>query len=714
MTQPVTDHPFPHLLAPVTLGDPVSGLTLRNRVVMGSMHTGLEDHVWDLPKLAAYFAERARGGVGLIITGGFAPNKRGWLKPFAGEMSSRLDAERHRQVTGAVHDAGGAIALQVLHAGRYGYTPFSVAPSAIKSPITPFRPRALSGRAVDRTASDFARSAALAQRAGYDAVEVMGSEGYLVNQFLAERTNQRDDAWGGSPTRRMRFAVEVVRRTREAVGPDFPIIYRISLLDLVEGGQSWDETVELALLLEQAGVSLFNTGIGWHEARVPTIITQVPRGVWAATTARLRAEVSVPVCASNRINSPELADDLIADGSADLVSMARPFLADPELVAKAAAGRADEINTCIACNQACLDHTFANRRASCLVNPRACHETELVLLPLPTTVPARPRPTVAVVGAGPAGLSAATSYAERGFAVTLFEKHDELGGQFRLAMRIPGKGDFAETLRYYRRRLEVLGVDVRLGTDATAADLLAYDEVVVASGVEPRVPEIVGIDHPKVVSYADVLDGSVEVGSRVAVIGAGGIGVDVAHFLTHPATGPGGGERETDAQWLAHWGVGDPALVRAGLTEPTARQPARDVTLVQRKASPIGKDLGKTSGWAHRAVLRQSGVQQVSGATYDRIDDDGLHLTVAGEPLLLDVDHVVVCAGQESVRGLYDELLAEPGQAAPAVHLIGGADLAAELDAERAIGQGVRLAASRSFPPVRSGVPQSVASSRSR
>jgi 2,4-dienoyl-CoA reductase (NADPH2) len=678
----VADH-YPHLLEPVTL----DGLTLRNRVVMGSMHTGLEDHVWDLPKLSAYFAERARGGAGLIVTGGYAVNKRGWLKPFAGEMTSRLDAARHRQVTESVHQEGGAIALQLLHAGRYGYTPFNVAPSAIKSPITPFRPSALSSRGVDRTASDFARSAALAQRAGYDAVEVMGSEGYLINQFLAERTNQRDDEWGGSPTRRMRFAVEVVRRTRDAVGPDFPIVYRISLLDLVEGGQTWDETVELALLLQDAGVSLFNTGIGWHEARVPTILTQVPQGAWAWTTARLRAEVDVPVCASNRINSPAMADRLIAEGTADLVSMARPFLADPELVAKAAAGRADEINTCIACNQACLDHTFANKRATCLVNPRACHETELVLLPLPTTFPAQPRRTVAVVGGGPAGLSAAAALAERGFAVTLLERHTELGGQFRLAMRVPGKEDFAETLRYYRRRLEVLGVDVRLGTQATSADLARYDEVVVATGVRPRVPGIPGIDHPKVLSYADVLDGSVEVGPRVAVIGAGGIGVDVAHFLTHQGTGP-----EDLDEWLAHWGVGDPELVRAGLTEPKPRPTARDVTLVQRKSTAIGKGLGKTSGWAHRAVLRQAGVRQVSGATYELIDDAGLHLSVEGRPMLLDVDHVVVCAGQESVRSLYDELSgAHPGP----VHLIGGADVAAELDAKRAIAQGVQLAASR-------------------
>ena len=694
---------YPHLLEPITVGD----LTLRNRVVMGSMHTGLEDYVWDLPKLAAYFAERARGGVGLIVTGGYAPTKRGWLKPFASELTTRLQSERHRQVTDAVHDEGGAIALQVLHAGRYGYTPFSQGASDTKSPITPFRPSAMSTKAVDRTASAFAHSAGLAKRAGYDAVEIMGSEGYLINQFLAARTNDRDDEWGGTPTRRMRFPVEVVRRTREEVGEGFPIVYRMSLLDLVEGGQTWDEVVELALLVEQAGATVLNTGIGWHEARVPTIITQVPRGAWTWTTRRLREEVSVPVCASNRINTPELADQLIADGTADLVSLARPLLADPDFVNKAAAGRADEINTCIACNQACLDHAFVNKRASCLVNPRACRETELVLLPLPTvstgstseetgstsedtgSAGAEAPPTVAVVGAGPAGLSAATSYAERGYAVTLFEKDSELGGQFRLARQIPGKEEFAETMRYFSRRLEVLGVTVRLGVAATPDTLDGFDEVVVATGVEPRIPEIPGIE--RALSYAEVLDGTRTPGRRVAVIGAGGIGVDVSHWLTHTPSRDG----EDLDDWLAHWGVGDPSShlhVVGGLTERKPRSPAREVFLVQRKTSMIGKDLGKTSGWAHRAVLKQSGVEQVSGATYDRIDEAGLHLTVDGEPRLLEVDDVVVCAGQESVRRLYDELVELDPQRP--VHLIGGADVAAELDAKRAIEQGMRVAAS--------------------
>ncbi|WP_183094535.1 NADPH-dependent 2,4-dienoyl-CoA reductase [Nocardioides stalactiti] len=664
--------PYPHLLEPITLGS----VPLRNRVVMGSMHTGLDDHRWDLPKLAAFYAERARGGVGMIITGGFSPNVRGWLKPFGSQMSSRLQAARHTQVTDAVHAEGGAIALQVLHAGRYGYSPLNVSASSRKSPITPFKPHRLSTKDVDRTASDFAASVALAQKAGYDAVEIMGSEGYLINQFLAARVNDRTDEWGGTAEKRMRFPVEIVRRARELVGDDFPIVYRISLLDLVEHGQTWEEVVELALLLEDAGVTVFNTGIGWHEARVPTIITQVPRGIWVDHTARLKAAVSVPVCASNRINTPELAEDIIATGKADLVSMARPLLADADFVNKAAAARADEINTCIACNQACLDHVFKNQKASCLVNPRAGRETTLVL------APTRTKKSVAVVGAGPAGLATAVSAAERGLAVTLFERSSEIGGQFRLAMEVPGKEDFRDTLRYYRRRLEVLEVDVRLNTQATDAELASYDDVVLASGVKPRIPAIPGVDHERVLRYDQVLSGEVVPGRQVAVIGAGGIGVDVSVWLTNDVG-------ETPDEWLAHWGVADPSLHRGGLTEPKPRAPQREVTLLQRKTTPIGIGLGKTSGWAHRAVLKQSEVRQISGASYDLIEPTAsgervrLHVTVDGRPEVIEVDHVVLCAGQESVRDLV----------APGRTVIGGADIAAELDAKRAIRQGTEVAA---------------------
>jgi 2,4-dienoyl-CoA reductase (NADPH2) len=662
---------YPHLLAPLTIG----GLTLRNRAVMGSMHTGLEDRARHLPELAAYFAERARGGAGLMVTGGYSPNVRGWLLPFGSMMTRRSHADRHRQVTDAVHAEGGAIALQILHAGRYGYTPLNVSASATQSPITPFKANALSGRAVERTISDYVDAARLARRAGYDGIEVMGSEGYLINQFLAPHTNRRTDRWGGSAENRMRFPVEIVRRVREALGEDFLVMYRMSLLDLVPDGQTWEETVSLARQLQEAGASVINTGIGWHEARVPTILTQVPRAAWAATTARLRPELGIPVCASNRINTPDVAEEILASGGADLVSMARPFLADPEFVNKAAAGRADEINTCIGCNQACLDHTFANKRASCLVNPRACHETTLVL------APTRRRRTVAVVGAGPAGLATAVAAAERGHDVTLFEASSAVGGQFRLALNIPGKEEFASTLRYYTRRMEVLGVDVRLSTPATVGDLTAYDEVVVATGVTPRAATFEGADHPKVVSYADAISGAVPVGRRVAVVGAGGIGVDVSVFLTHT--------EESLDDWMAHWGVGDPALHAGGVTEKKPRTPAREVYLLQRKTSPIGKGLAKTSGWAHRAVLKDSGVTMLPGVVYDRVDDDGLHIRVGDEPRVLDVDHVVVCAGQESERGLYDELVAADVTA----HLVGGADVAAELDAKRAISQATELAA---------------------
>ncbi|MEU4671775.1 NADPH-dependent 2,4-dienoyl-CoA reductase [Amycolatopsis sp. NPDC023774] len=661
--------PYPHLLEPLDLGF----TTLRNRVLMGSMHTGLEDRAAHFPQLAEYYAERARGGVGLIVTGGFAPNRTGWLLPFASKLSTTAEAKEHRRLTAPVHEAGGKIALQVLHAGRYSYHPLSVSASSLKAPINPFRPRALTGYGIQRTIRAFADCAALAREAGYDGVEIMGSEGYLINQFLAERTNKRTDGWGGSARKRRRFAVEIVRRTREQVGPDFIIIYRLSMLDLVEGGQSWDDVVALAKEVEAAGATIINTGIGWHEARVPTIVTSVPRATFTWVTGKLKPHVSIPVVTSNRINMPQVAEEVLARGDADLVSLARPFLADPAWVRKAEEGREDEINTCIACNQACLDHAFSRKPVSCLVNPRAGHETTLVLSP------ARRAKHVAVVGAGPAGLAAATALGERGHRVELFEAADEIGGQFGIARRIPGKEEFAETIRYYARRLEVTGVKVHLGRRASAEELTGFDEVVLATGVVPRVPALEGIDHPKVVSYVDVVRGGASVGPRVAVIGAGGIGVDVSEFLTSST--------RTRDEWLAEWGVTDPALAAGGLGVARPEPSPRRVYLLQRKKTPIGAALGKTSGWVHRAALKAKGVERISGVTYERVDDAGLHITVDGEPRLLEVDTVVVCAGQEPVRDLADALGAIP------VHLIGGADVAAELDAKRAIDQGTRLAA---------------------
>lgn len=672
--------PYPHLLAPLDLGF----TTLRNRVLMGSMHTGLEDRLRHVDALAEYFAERARGGVGLAITGGYAPNKRGWPLPLAGEMTSRRVAHRHRAITEAVHDEGGKIALQILHTGRYAYHPFSVSASSTKSPITPFKARALSARGVERTIDDYAASAVLAREAGYDGVEIMGSEGYLINQFLAPRTNHRTDEWGGTPEGRRRLAIEIVDRTREAVGPDFIIVYRISILDLVPDGQTWDEVVALAQEVEAAGATILNSGIGWHEARVPTIVTSVPRAAFAETTAALREHVSIPVAASNRINMPDDAERILADGQADLVSMARPFLADPAWVKKAAAGRPEEINTCIACNQACLDHTFRNRRATCLVNPRAAYELELELSP------AAARRRFAVVGAGPAGLACATTLAQRGHAVDLYEESAEIGGQFNLAKRIPGKEEFSETLRYFRGLLQRTGVNVFLGVRADAAALAAggYDEVVLATGVTPRTPAIPGIDHPKVKSYAEVIEGA-DPGASVAIVGAGGIGFDVAELLVHDHS-PG----LDVAAWRREWGVGDPAEHRGGLVAPVVEPAPRRVHLLQRKTSRIGKGLGKTTGWVHRAAIAAKGVETLTGVTYERIDDDGLHITVGerdGEARVLDVDTVVICAGQEPRRDLLDGLR----DAQVTTHLIGGADVAAELDAKRAIRQGTELAAAR-------------------
>ncbi|MCG8917407.1 NADPH-dependent 2,4-dienoyl-CoA reductase [Actinokineospora sp. PR83] len=660
---------YPTLLSPLDLGF----TTLRNRVVMGSMHTGLEDRARDIPKLAAYFAERARGGVGLMVTGGFAPNRAGWLSPFASKLTTPAEAVRHREVTGAVHEAGGKIALQVLHAGRYAYHPFSVSASAIKAPINPFTPRALSDRGVRAQVDAFVRCTVLAREAGYDGVEIMGSEGYFINQFLAPRTNRRTDRWGGSPENRRRLAVEVVRRARAAVGPDFIIVYRLSMAEFVPEGQTWEEIVALGQEVEAAGATIINTGIGWHEARVPTIVTSVPRAAFTSVTAAFRPHVSIPVVTSNRINMPQVAEEVLARGDADLVSMARPFLADPEWVRKAAEGRDDEINTCIACNQACLDHVFANRKASCMVNPRAARETVLTLSPT------RRAKRVAVVGAGPAGLSAAVALGGRGHDVDLFEAAAEVGGQFDIARRIPGKEEFAETIRYYTRQLELTGVKVHLSTRVDAQRLVGggYDEVVLATGVAPRVPAIPGIDHPSVLSYVDVVRHGRPVGARVAVIGAGGIGVDVSEFLTH-----------TDTPWAAEWGVGE----SGSLVEATPAAPARQVYLLQRKEGRIGVTLGKTTGWVHRAALKAKGVEQLSGVNYERIDDNGLHITFGkdrGGARTLAVDTVVVCAGQEPVRDLAEALRA----AGTTTHLIGGADHAGELDAKRAIDQGTRLAA---------------------
>ena len=671
---------YPHLLRPLDLGF----TTLRNRVLMGSMHTGLEEAPNGFDRMAAYFAERARGGVGLIVTGGIAPNEAGLTYANAAKLTTGEEAARYRVVTDAVHAEGGAIALQILHTGRYGYHPKLVGPSPIQSPISPLPPKELSDAEVIETIEDFARCAALAREAGFDGVEIMGSEGYLINEFIARRTNRRTDDWGGSYETRIRFPLEIVRRTRERVGPDFIVVFRLSMLDLVEDGSTLDEVVQLAKALEQAGVSILNTGIGWHEARVPTIAMTVPRASFTWVTARLRGAVSVPLVATNRINTPAVAEAVLARGDADMVSMARPLLADPEFVRKAAEGREDEINTCIACNQACLDHIFELKVASCLVNPRACHETELVYAPAAT-----PR-RVAVVGAGPAGLSFAIVAAERGHAVTLFDAAPRIGGQLEVAVTVPGKEEFHETLRYFARMLLLRGVDVRLGHAVAAAELVAggYDAVVLATGVLPRGVTFEGADRTNVLGYLDVLQEKRPVGERVAVIGAGGVGFDVAAYLVH---GDGPAEGQDGARYLERWGV-DPSGQAAGGLRPRGEvvpAPRRRVWLCQRKKSKVGAGLGKTTGWIHRAELKARGVAMLAGVTYERVDDDGLHITVGGRSEVLPVDHVVVCAGQDPRVELVEPLEA----AGVPLHVIGGAKEPRELDAKRAIREGAELAA---------------------
>lgn len=675
---------YPHLFTPIDL--PGSNITLPNRVIMGSMHMGLEELPGGFERLAAFYRERVTGGVGLIVTGGVSPNPAGRLKPGAAMMTTDKEAQTHRVITSAVHEAGGRIVMQLLHAGRYGAHPEIVAPSPLRAPISPITPRELTSDEVERTIEDFVHAAVLARSAGYDGVEVMGSEGYLINQFVAPETNEREDEWGGSTENRMRFPLEIVRRIREATGDDFIIMYRLSMLDLVPGGSTLEQVLDLAEGIQGAGATLINTGIGWHEARIPTIAASVPRGAFSWVTKEMRGRIQIPLIAANRINTPDVAEDIVARGDADLVSLARPFLADPEFVSKARADTPERINTCIACNQACLDHTFTGQPVSCLVNPRAGHETELRLIRAPH------RRRIAVVGAGPAGLSAAVTAADRGLEVTLFDAADKIGGQLNVALQIPGKSEFRETLRYFGVRIAETGVQLRLSEHVTADALAAegFDEVIIATGVTPRALSIPGHDHPSVLGYLDVLRDRAPVGRRVAIIGAGGIGFDTAEFLTEPLESPGlAGEPANTDDFLAHWGVDRNYAHRGGLTQAQRDVPARELIMLQRKDGKLGAGLGKTTGWIHRTELAHRGVQMIAGAQYDRIDDAGLHITVDGEPSLLEVDSIVVCAGQEPRRELSDALTAH---GIPS-HLIGGADVAGELDAKRAIDQGMRLAA---------------------
>lgn len=674
-----TEIHYPHLLSPLDLGF----TTLKNRVLMGSMHTGLEDHRRDFPKLAAYFAERAAGEVGLIVTGGIAPGVRGSLMPSPSGLFNRLQLSRHKLVSSAVHEAGGKICMQILHGGRYSYHPMSVAPSAIQSPITPFKPKALTAKGVEKQIRNFIRATRLAREAGYDGVEIMGSEGYFINEFTTGHVNKRTDKWGGSTRNRYRIAEEILSRCRAVAGHDFIIIYRLSMLDLLPDGNSWEEIVEQAKMAEAAGATLINTGIGWHEARIPTIATMVPRGAFSWVTARMRPEVSVPVITTNRINTPDVAEEILARGDADMVSMARPLLADAEFVKKARQGRAEEINICIACNQACLDHTFNRKISSCLVNPRACRETELNYLPVKTVK------SVAVVGAGPAGLACATVAARRGHRVSLFEQSDEIGGQFNMAKKIPGKEEFRASLAYYRVEVDRSGVKLHLNTRVSAGDLHGFDEIILATGVYPRQIEIPGINHAKVVSYIDVINRKVEIGGRVALIGAGGIGFDVAEFLSHAEDHPD--SSQSSEAFAREWGIDLTLKARGGVKGIKAQPPQsiREIWLLQRKAGKPGKTLGKTTGWIHRLSLRNRGVQMLGDVSYERIDDQGLHISIDGESRLLEVDHVVICAGQVSNRDLADALAAK----GLSCHVIGGAQKATELDAKYAIREGSELAA---------------------
>lgn len=687
MSQTANPH-YPHVMEPLDLGF----TKLKNRVVMGSMHVGLEDRPWHFDEMAAYFAERARGGTGLLVTGGFSPNRRGDLLPFGSKLISGWQVPFHKKVTSAVHKEDSKILLQILHAGRYGYTPINVAPSAVKSPITPFKPKELSSKQIEKTIDDYVRCAKLAKKANYDGVEIMGSEGYFICQMINKRVNKRTDEWGGSYENRIRFPLEVVRRMREAVGEDFILMFRLSMLDLVEDGSEMDEVLQLAKELEKAGVTIINTGIGWHEARVPTIVTSVPRAAFVDVTAKVKEVVNVPVVASNRINMPDTAEEIISSGKADMISMARPLLADSDWVNKAAAGKADEINTCIACNQACLDHTFQMKRASCLVNPRAGHETKLLYTPVSTAK------KVAVVGAGPAGLACANVAAQRGHKVTLFEARGEIGGQFNYAARIPGKEEFHETIRYFHTMIKVHNIDLRLNTWVDAEGLKAegFDEVVIASGVEPRVPNMPGVDHAKVVTYQQVLDQNLELGKKVAVMGAGGIGFDMCEFLTHE-----GPSLTLDKEaWMKEWGVDGSNQTRGGLLPQQIEESPRKVYMLQRKASSFGKGLNKTSGWVHRAVVAMKGVETIGGVSYDKVDDEGLHVTITSgkkgeevkETRVLDVDHVVLCAGQVSVNKLHQQLEQDESKGFN-LHLVGGAEFAGELDAKRAIKLASELAA---------------------